>query len=281
MKKILLIGLLALFGCKKEEVLPITENPQANPNNIIVIIGQSNADGNAAVAGFSSYLQTSQPTKIYYKSDGNDTTNNGQWQNMVIGTNTQNPNGTQGGKSGFEAPLSYKLKNTYGKNVAIIKAAWGGSSLGNTVAPTWKHTINGNLYDRMRLSYINCGMSSINNPKISCVIWNQGETDATSSGFASNYEANLTSLILKFRSDYGSNIPFIIHKLKDLTLWGAAYWSQVRQAQINVASSMQNVYIIDCDSYSFAGDNVHYTAPSLESIGNATADKVIQINCLR
>lgn len=279
MKKFIFLVIL-LAGCKKNEVIPI-ENNNANSTNVVVIIGQSNADGNGTVSQFSSFLQGAQAgRKIFWKSDGNSVTNDGVWQDMSMGVNTQNPNGTQNDKGGIEAALSYRLKNTYGKSAHIIKAAWGGSSLGNTVAPTWKHTISGNLYDRMKNNYIAGALTQIPNPQIACVIWNQGETDATSSGFATSYETNLINLINKFRSDYG-NVPFIIHRIKDLTAWGAGYWSQVRQAQINVANSLQGVYIINCDSYGFAGDNVHYTASSLESIGYDTSDKIIQINCLR
>ncbi|MES2922998.1 MAG: sialate O-acetylesterase [Verrucomicrobiota bacterium] len=259
-----------------------SNDPDAPPSGepvtrlrIVLLAGQSNADGRATVSALPINLQSPQPdVDFFYKIEGGTAT-----------LTTLRPGLSETSQFGPEITLGRKLADLWsaeaGTRVAIIKYANGGTNLAvqwkgggnNTTAGdgpeyvTFQQTVTAGL---AALAGVYPGATA----DIQGMVWLQGESDAVAS-YAASYQANLTTFIADVRATYGANLPFTIARLSSgQTNLAASYLNEVRAAQDAVAAADPRTGIILTDGFGLNGDNLHFNAAGEQSIGISFAENI-------
>lgn len=249
---------------------PSLGNPEQFDGYFIIIAGQSNGTDRFTVAGnLPAALQGVQQNSYTYFKTADTYSNNGSWVKMETGVNTQT--GTpQAGKFGVGLIIANRLFNTYKKTAYVVPTAIGGAYLANDVTPSWYSTHIAEHYKRMVEGHVHNAYLKIRATKKlkPVLIWIQGESDADTVAHGNAYQTGLTELINNTRTYTGfKNLPVIIVKLRadyvgppNLGLTG------VRQAMVNVANTLSNVFLFNTDNnrYPLSSDGQHYN-PVVES----------------
>ncbi len=273
-------------------IIPIDKNTVP----LIVIIGQSNADGRGGLTNLSEtlvdfYSEDHPHLKIYYKpavktggtvtsgtkiDDGewytlkNDHSDIDKYTSMNIGNVDSTVAIQSASQHGPELQLGYDYFQEFGHNeLRIIKFAVGSSSLKDHWLPT------DGLYDTfMRYVYqpaIRAILREGKKPTLLGVLFNQGEGDANSTN-SPLYQANLETLISQFRADSGfENATFNIVQLSDFK--SDSDWLNVKAVQATISSSdiYTNLIVTDGsdDLPSFFrrdGDEIHFSTQGQSQI---------------
>ena len=167
--------------------------------------------------------------------------------------------------TGPEASLVNQLAKEYPfKNIGIIKYAKGGTSLGSSWA------LDGELYTTL-IETINDGKSKTNVSSIDGFFWMQGESDASIKGYAQSYETNFTNFIHELRADVG-NTPIFTALISEPIKASVCYVTDVRNAQMNVSTTLSDVYLVDTYTLVKCCDNLHFTIESQKTLGELFAD---------
>ena len=259
-----------------------SEKPDGNPPvdavsriRVVLISGQSNADGRAAVSGLPIQLQSPQSdVDFFYKTEGNP---------PVL--TTLRPGLTETSQFGPEILLGRRFADLHaaeaGTRVAIIKYANGGTNLqvewkGGGDATT---TGDGPEYLAFQQTVV-AGLAALAaaHPsaaiELESMVWMQGESDTNSLAYANAYQANLTDFIADVRATFGSGLPFVIGRLSSgQTANGAAGMAIVRTAQNAVAASDPLTGIVNTDGFALKGDNLHFDADGQQALGSAFAEE--------
>ena len=269
---------------------------------VVVILGQSNADGGAFNVDFSESINTfyssNHPNlKIYYKpavrnnnngisidlsslvddgewwelTNGHDATNKKTLQSIGLPASTVAFQSTQ--THGPESAMGKWWEENYpGEELRIIKFGVGATSLQDNWLP------NGGLYDTFMQYVYEPAIADIiaegNTVDLIGVYWNQGETDTTDER-APNYETNLQTLISNFRSDSGIvDARFVVSQLNAFT--NTANWNTVKTAQANVAATDNNVDLIITDGSGIEAayntnpsDGIHFSSSGQTQLSDA------------
>lgn len=189
MRTVLFIAILGLFfSCSRESndihVYDLVDNKKPKPPLVIILFGQSNADG----TGLRSEIKDERLYNIDLE-DSIKIYNNG-WENISFDNNTYNKNFD----FGLEVSLAMKLKDSLRREVRIIKFAVGGSCLFNhETRPNWNVNTKGLFHYFTDL--VNEALSTLPEYEIYKSIYYQGETDTYELEWANAYEENLTDLI--------------------------------------------------------------------------------------
>ena len=297
------VGMLSRQQKLRESDRVIVNPPQPSVSiPVVIILGQSNADGGAFNADFSTEINTFYSTehtnlKIYYKpairNDGNGIgveastlLDDGEWWQLTNGHDAINkktlnsigmPASTVAIQStqthGPEAAMGKWWEENYtGQELRIIKFGVGGSSLqGNWLGA-------GKLYDIFMQYVYNPAIENIiadgNTVNLIGVYWNQGESD-TNTTMSVNYEANLNTLISDFRTDTGfTNARWVIGQLSDYT--NTVDFNNVKNAQAAVAAADVNVDLIITDGTGSLplieknpSDAIHYSSNGQTQLAEA------------
>ena len=160
------------------------------------------------------------------------------------------------------------------ENVALIKHARGAT----TLAVDWNPDNPGGLYAGL-IADVNAAMTEITtrNPdgELAGMIWMQGESDAFSLEYAQAYETNLRNFIESVREDVGvADLPFVIGKIPPDPTW--THYDLIRQAQENVAASMDNVSIISTDDLPVTSH--HYNTTGQQMLGERFANALLELS---
>ena len=245
---------------------------------IVLLGGQSNADGRAAVSGLPTAptnLQNPQSdVSFFHKVQGGTAT-----------LTTLRPGLSETAQFGPEITLGRVLADLWagepGTRVAIIKYANGGTNLHTQ----WKgggdaNTSNDGSEYTVFQQTVSSGLAALAAAypqatlDLQGMAWLQGESDATSTA-APAYQANLTAFISDLRATYGSDLPFIIARLSSgQTNLNSTYLNQVRAAQDAVAAANPRTGILFTDSFGLNGDNLHFSAGGQQSIGRGFAERI-------
>ena len=106
--------------------------------------------------------------------------------------------------------------------------------------------------------------------EISGMLWLQGESDAHENK-AETYEKNLSNFIEHMRTEFKTpEMPFIIARVRNFYGGKTGQAKIVRDAQVKVADTDQNVGWFDTDNCSMANAG-HYDAAGLIEIGKRFA----------
>lgn len=287
--------LFSLFGCNEQK-----DNPAKikEGNSIVVLLGgQSNA------SGYSEISELSQTNPEEYNAVLNGLSNC-YITRISEGLGTSIPNnfyqmGFKGGVSdnffGPEIGIALELSEKYpDKNIYIIKAAWGGSSLHRE----WFDS-NGNkgTYYNGALNFTKTMLDKlISNPGVEIdkfvYCWMQGETDSGTD--YDLYQENTIKLIDYLRDDlkdyYSKEISFIDAYISTLPNGnGGTFWphaTQINQAKQAAADTKSNCYCIKTNGEdetaieltTKAYDLAHYTAPSMIKLGREFGKVIENIN---
>lgn len=245
---------------------------RAETIHVVLVGGQSNANGRADPAGLPANLQSAQSDVLFYS-------------NYSGGLSTLRPNGSTS-QFGPEITLGRSMADYYeasGQKVAVLKYAVGGTNLYSQWAAggTSGTTGDGSVYASFQ-STINAGLHALTiaNPTATIVIdgmvWMQGESDAADATNSSAYGTNLIAFIRDIRLTYGANLPFVIGELSvNQTGTGlAVYRNNVRSGQASVGSSVVYTSLVNTDSFELKSDNLHFDAIGQQALGNAFASSL-------
>lgn len=255
----------------------VTEGPVVTRVRVVLIGGQSNADGRADPAGLPTSpvnLQLPQDDVSFYVGGA---------------LTTLRPLTSGGTQFGPEITLGRKLADLYasetGTRVALVKYAVGGSNLYSQWKAGGDATITGDgpLYVNFQ-NTVNSGLAALRlaypeaSVAIEAMVWFQGESDAVvvdGTNYADQYQVNLTRFIADVRATFPENMPFVIGRLSlKQTALDANYRNTIRAAQNAIAAADPRVGIIDTDTFGMKSDNLHFDAAGQQSIGSAFAAEV-------
>ena len=172
------------------------------------------------------------------------------------------------GTTGPEASLVNQLAKEYPfKNIGIIKYAVGGTSL----ALDWD--TDGQLYTTLVETVID-GKTKASVNSIDGFFWMQGEADASNKHMAALYKTNFIEFISSLRDDIGYT-PVFTALISEPIKASVEYVDAVRNAQIYVADTLSNVYLIDTYTLIKCCDALHFTIESQKTLGKLFANTFI------
>ncbi|MEY3895205.1 MAG: hypothetical protein RLZZ214_724, partial [Verrucomicrobiota bacterium] len=242
---------------------------------IVLLGGQSNADGRATISGLpTSPVNLQQPqadVDFFHKVEGG-----------TAALTTLRPGLSETAQFGPEIILGREMADLWASEtntrVAIIKYANGGTNL----AVQWKGggnattTGDGTEYVVFQQT-VTAGLAALAAAYPSAtldlqgMVWLQGESDATAA-YAPSYQTNLTNFITDVRATYGAALPFVIARLSSgQTNLNSTYLNQVRAAQDAVNAADPRTGILITDSFGLNADNLHFSAAGQQSIGEGFA----------
>ncbi|WP_168433081.1 sialate O-acetylesterase [Pontiella sulfatireligans] len=259
---------------------------------VYLIGGQSNATGRGDAAELSAGLQAAQTNvQFYYHKTLAGADNNmlpeDAWIDLAPGSGhgKNSPPATPGViEFGPEVTFGHDLASAFpSKNIAIIKYSYGGSNLHSQ----WSET--GDLY-AIFLTTVDEGLAALtaagHTYELTGMIWQQGEAD-TGASYAPLYEANLTDLIARVRTDVfgGLNLPFVIgglsfNQYSDITNPSTGAYT-VRLAQETVAANVDSAGFADADDCDTYDDyNIHLSGLGQAVLGSVHAAEMIELEAL-
>lgn len=264
------------------------EGASAEHFRVYLLGGQSNAAGRGDASLLTAPLNAPQPNvPFYWRKTLTGVSNGNLPQNTWIDLQQDSGHGKNspaGHAVEFGPELSFGLDMANADpsvNIAIIKYAHGGSNLHTQWAA------GGTNYTTF-VSTVQDGLSALiaagHTYEVGGMVWVQGEAD-TSSPNDANYEANLTNLIERIRSDLaqsgpgGFTLPFVISRLSD-----SQYTSlnsgvlNVRSAQEAVATNGRQTAWVNTDGLTtYSNGIIHFDAPAQISIGEACAVQMLAL----
>ena len=305
------------------------QNPPASDNqpdlpenevNVIIIAGQSNAEGNSNMQKLESYcndngkdysqyvygfedVKISFHSHFYYADLGVYSTN----KTDPFETNFVDVKVGQGKSPGFSGPelaMAEVIHESINSSqpVYIIKYTSGGTPF--TGYPSWKSPSSGEtglLYSNLT-KYINDGLENLTeqglSPKIRAFVWMQGEADSGNVSQARSYKNNMRNFVKDIRNTYssyatdtdGDNIIVVDGHIAATSVW--PQHQLVNRAKTDLSNELPNYYAIDTnasgldlklkndDKYG-GGDDAHYTMESILKLGRAFAETIIKAGGLK
>lgn len=287
----LLFGVAVVALCFAETAV----NAQPKLLRVVLLGGQSNADGRAPSSTLPPFLQSPQTNvPLYYYTHGAPTNNDGTLGNLT----TLRPGATEKPAGGFgpEVKLGYDLSRVVeevpGARLAIIKYAKGGSVL----ATDWKANGNGTpdgdgVHYQVFQRVVHDGLAKLRSAfpnstvEIAGMVWVQGEQDIDKgSSTAMAYATNLTTFIGDVRQTFCPTMPFCLSRIStQQTFYSVPSkytdFLTVRSNQLVVATTLPNTYMIDTDgtNFSIMPDRGHFDAEGQQVLGAAFAAQLANI----
>jgi len=272
-------------------------------SDIIVIIGQSNADGRGTASAISGTLQTfyTNPTYnlfCYYKNsvrtgggvtsgsladdgtwfmldDGHSNANAGMLTHQVVGDEGSSVPSQSSTKCGLELELAYQYAQDFPTGeLRIIKAGVGGSG----IQSDWDVTSAAS--DKLWYWFLNyhylpavADIVAVGRiPRIIGVFWMQGETDASAAMAQATYEGYLQTLVNRLNSELGYPVQKIVIGGLGNGFYNSTDGNRIKAAQAAVAAANDNTEFMATDgsdsqpAIPLQGDNIHYTTDGLASM---------------
>jgi hypothetical protein len=252
------------------------EGPAVTRVRVILLGGQSNADGRAVVANLPASFQSPQSdVDFYYRTE------------FTAGAlTTLRPGLSETSQFGPEILLGSRLADIYapesGTRVAIIKYSNGGTNLHTQWKAGGNATTTGDGPEYVTFQQtVTAGRAALAAKyptatlELDSMVWMQGESDVDAGTSATAaYQANLTAFIADVRATYDSSLPFIIGRLSSSqTALNATGLATVRAAQDAVAAANPRTSIISTDGFGMNGDNLHFSAAGQQAMGSAFAEE--------
>lgn len=196
---------------------------------VYIIAGQSNAIGHGlsldnTVPGTLAYTLINDPENRYGFIDNvSDTVDDVgiyfEHNGTVKRGNLEVGYGDNDQKIGLELSFGHKIQQYENQPVLIIKAAWGGKSLGVDFRPPSAGGTTGQYYNEM-IRVVNDSLTSLDSIysdydatagyEIAGLVWHQGWNDHINAALTAEYTTNLAYLINDIRIDLGSNFPVVV-----------------------------------------------------------------------
>jgi hypothetical protein len=264
----------------------------------LVVCGPAQSNGPMEGRGTGTATAVTAPRAYVHRYDGNvvaatdpagGNTNNRYATSVHAGVNSYTPallNALWAGGSGV-----------YGANDSIIMT---GMALGGTVTSGWAGSagavppVANSLYGIWELRLRDL-IRSLPNPKVLCMIADIGESDATSTVTAPNWDPGMTTCVdamLTFLTttmglSWAKSLRILLRILPDLAATGFTGWSPpatpcVQDAQIAWAAARNGVSPNSVVTYKppggltyVAADNLHFQTASLDTIGTDVGAAIV------
>lgn len=249
------------------------DNPASGPAPdcrpaLVIVAGQSNALGyTLGLADLPPHLAGPPgPVKIWSPAEHAFTP-------MRPGANTGAPNNPQ--TWGPEAQFAYRwVQDRACAPLYVVKFARGEIGLAATPAERdWSPSSTGDLWEAATAE-VDAAKASLAaqglRPRVTAVLWMQGEADAQAPAKAAAYEANLRAFVAQVRARWGDS-ETVVH-IGQIDRHGSAEpgWETVRQAQAAVVASEAGTTLTDTDSFERqASDGMHLTAEGQMRLGDS------------
>lgn len=233
-----------------------------SPVELWIIAGQSNAGSGASLSQFTKYNDIEN---IYTKT-WNVVDNAFYVSNTVIGRH-ENPK--QNTSAGILFPFS-RLRANANRHCYFVHYWVNGTPIFNDgTTANWNVNAFGGQYSNL-LSYIDSSIAWLQAREISYVfkgiIWFQGEGDASITERQLAYKQNTIDLINGLRNHIGATTTIYIGKISTAN---GSYSGNIRTYQSELASELDNVYLIDTDGMNYNVDGIHLSAQGKISFAEA------------
>lgn len=249
--------------------------------NVILVAGQSNADGRAPIDTGPAWIQSGivpgisafdgSELRPYDLSDIGSQGNGTAW---VSGSNSLN-------KFGFADITCYELGRVLPRLV-VCRVTQGASILAATslASGSWNADYNAipegtpkllqdletkiaQLKDWAAVAKLNLNFVGL--------LWHQGEADDNS--HATAYEENLRQLISSVRSFTRADLPIVSGTIPAES---ARYNATIRDAMLDTASTVPGVTYRNNNGIGLLGDDLHFNAQGSVDFGNWAAGQILE-----
>jgi hypothetical protein len=254
------------------------------PIDVLVLFGQSNAEGFAPLASLPASLRGPFPTVRIWNELA------GSWQAIEAGANNATLADT--GRFGPELGLVDALADA-GRTTWIVKFAAGATSLGPTPGPFNEWGVGaGELYPELvrRLGNACAAARQLGlQPRVRGICMMQGESDALDPALAARYHDLLFELVVQLRHDIklagadGGRLPPFVLGLVDpaLTATGFPAVQAVRTAQQAVVGELPGCAAVETGAFEVQPDGVHFSANGVLALGRGFASALAEIAARR
>jgi hypothetical protein len=238
--------------------------------DVVVLFGQSNAEGHAAAAALAPALHGAWPCARMWQ----DAT--GSFAALAHGVNTRSygPAAWCGPELGLGRELT-----AGGRVVHVVKVAAPASTLGPSPGPwnEWNPAageLHAVLWFRLT-SACNALRAQGLRPRVRAVCMMQGESDGTTAALASGYGTGLGVLLATLRDDLlraglaeRERLQFVVG-LVHARMPAAAFpfVATVRAGQRATASTLARVALVETSDLTFGPDGVHFDLPAVLELG--------------
>lgn len=241
---------------------------------LIIVAGQSNADGRVPYTDAPTWLSGNNYAIDNYLVWDTETSSFQTYN--VIGM-TGNSNTTQGqDKYAFDAQFAHDWLAQYGGNLYMVRETRGDVGIADEPSDgwTWNPDVDNiaSGCNSMCLELMNKVIAAIKYAQEKnivlvpvCVLWHQGEHDATSV-FVSSYQQNLANLIMWMRGMFlAPNLPFICG---DIVSNYNAYHQQINEIIEELATEDNYMADVSMQGHETTIDGLHYDASAIAYLGS-------------
>ncbi len=255
---------------------------------VFLYAGQSNAQGTSKNKKTFSYPQHAADSQVKFAwslAGGRSVLKNG-WDSLKAAP----LNATRVSHAG-EIEFARQVYAAGIEEVGLIKVTKAGSSIHNAWHPggSVDKSTPGEMY-RELVIFVQSKLADLERLgipfKMEALFWHQGERDATPNASAS-YESSLNTFIDSLRVDLGKELQVYLATIYNPKRDSSSVL-RIRQAQINLASQKEGVYVVNLDTiyYNADGglneqymfDNIHYSSAGYFKVGEAFAHAYLAMN---
>jgi len=162
------------------------------------------------------------------------------------------------GMFGPEITFARSLKSRVDYPIAIIKDAWGGTTLVNDWDPDGGDEKSKKLYSRM-MNLVRARLAELEAQgkryRIEAMMWHQGENDMFHGEGKLTYEKNLTNFIARIRQDlHAPRLKFFVGEISNKGVWGMdnrANVAKICVQQKAVVAADPQVYFVPTSHLAF------------------------------
>jgi hypothetical protein len=231
--------------------------------SLFIFAGQSNAIiPGVTVHALPDALRRPDPMVQIWATD--------HFETLVAGVNTGGPNTPTA--VGPEVEFAARWRHDHPDQVLyLIKSAKGSTGLAaDPHELDWSPTSPGELFDATTAK-IRAGQAALatagEDPRVTAILWLQGEQDATSAVKAGAYLNNELQLAQAMRTAWASAAtPIIFTRLPSGQ--GLAFEHQVQDAQEAVSASISHMVLLNTDGLSLQPDSLHFDAAGAIGLGD-------------
>lgn len=272
-------------------VLKAKGTPQTPTVPMILVAGQSNADGRIKPSIAPLPYENYSHTQISYCNGVNKTTE-GTFTTFDATCDADDQ------RWGFDAALYDCLETALESNFYVVKQTKGSTAISTSYSSnycwsadaTWlsentSANEGGKSLAKALVSNVKACVQTLQNEgktaDIKCLFWHQGESDR---GYASAYKDNLTTLVAYIRTELATidskyaNLPIIVGTIsQNSNQYNATIDGVFRN------SGISNFYYIDMATASmYTGDSqkVHFDATSATYLGKQMFNKMIELSLI-
>jgi hypothetical protein len=281
-------ALLFVVACNYAQAANI---PEPKRVDLILLAGQSNADGRAPAAGLPPELrEPCESISLYSHVHGEPSAPEGPLGRLgpLMTGRTQFPAGAFGPEISLGRSLAASYATRPDRAFVIVKYAKGGSSLARDWRAGGDATESGDghhyrVFQRVIRSAVHAVHARFPGAAIhfTGIVWVQGETDADTDTTAEAYGHNLSVFAKDLRATLDDpKLRIVIARLSGNQLALSAPDAKshrrhqlVRAAQTGFSDPALCNYFVDTDgpAFTFLPDLLHYDAAGQIALGNACA----------